>query len=79
MLIVIPQFASRCELMEAILSNQRIKKQGEMRKARQARSASSSRAFLPRRVHYQYDFSVCITTYDFSVCITTYDFSRSSH
>ena len=79
MLIVIPQFANRCELMEAILSEQRTEKQKEMRKARQARSASSSRAFLPRRVHYQYDFSVCITTYDFSVCITTYAFSRSSY
>ncbi|KAL1689052.1 hypothetical protein GGG16DRAFT_104023 [Schizophyllum commune] len=38
------EFANRCELMEAILSNQRIKKQGEMRKARQASIESRLRA-----------------------------------
>ncbi|KAL1727605.1 hypothetical protein EV714DRAFT_286333 [Schizophyllum commune] len=38
------EFSNRCELMEAILSEQRIKKQGEMRKARQASIESRLRA-----------------------------------
>ncbi|KAL1659315.1 hypothetical protein GGF50DRAFT_65506 [Schizophyllum commune] len=38
------EFSNRCELMEAILSDQRIKKQGEMRKARQASIESRLRA-----------------------------------